>query len=266
MVQIMRPNALKALWGRGGSALNGWILLPTSFSAEILARQGFDSITVDMQHGLMGYETAVSTLQAISISGATPVVRVPWNEPGILMRMCDAGADAIICPMVNTRAECETFVGACRYPPMGYRSFGPTRARIFNGSDYVENANKHVITFAMIETAQALSNLDEILATPGLDAIYVGPADLSQSLGGHERLDYTEPRLVEALLTIRDAAKRHGIVAGLHTGSAEYARHSMQLGFQFVTVQSDAAWLEAGAAQVVAAVRSDAHSREASPY
>ncbi len=248
----MRPNALKALWQQGGAALNGWLQIPSAFTAEIMAHQGFDSITIDMQHGLMGYETAVSMLQAISTTDVTPVVRVPWNEPGAIMRMCDAGAYAIICPMVNSRAEAESFVAACRFPPKGIRSYGPVRARLYGGNDYVENADDLVATIAMIETAEALAAVEEIAATPGLDALYIGPADLSISMGGEDRADYTEPRLIEALNTVLASAQRHGVAVGLHCATPEYARKAVGMGFQFVTPNADATYLENAARATVA--------------
>lgn len=254
----MRINALKALWQQGGAALNGWLQIPSAFTAEIMAHQGFDSITIDMQHGLMGYETAVAMLQAISTTDVTPVVRVPWNDPAITMRMCDAGAYAIICPMVNSRAEAEAFVAACRFPPQGIRSYGPVRARLYGGSDYVENANQLVATIAMIETAEALAAVDEIAATPGLDALYVGPADLSISLGGAERADYTEPQLIEALHAVLASAQRYGIAAGLHCATPEYARKAVGMGFQFVTPSADASYLEESARATVARFQSAA--------
>ncbi len=247
----MRPNALKALWQQGGAALNGWLQIPSPFTAELMARQGFDSITIDMQHGLMGYETAVAMLQAISTTDATPVVRVPWNDPAQIMRMCDAGAYAIICPMVNSRAEAEAFVAACRYPPLGIRSYGPVRARLYGGSDYVEHANQLVAAIAMIETAEALAAVEEIASTPGLDGLYIGPADLSISLGGTERADYTEPMLVEALHTVLASAQRHGVMAGLHCATPEYARKAVGMGFQFVSPNADASYLESTARAMV---------------
>ncbi len=251
----MRPNALKALWQQGGAALNGWLQIPSAFTAELMARQGFDSITIDMQHGLMGYETAVAMLQAISTTDATPVVRVPWNDPAQIMRMCDAGAYAIICPMVNSRAEAEAFVAACRYPPQGIRSYGPVRARLYGGSDYVEHANQLVAAIAMIETAEALAAVEEIAATPGMDGLYIGPADLSISLGGTERADYTEPMLVKALHTVLASAQRHGVIAGLHCATPEYARKAVGMGFQFVSPNADASYLEATARAMVTRFR-----------
>lgn len=247
----MRPNLLRERWQQGGAVLNGWLTLAGAFSAELMAHQGFDALTVDMQHGLMGYDSALAMLQAISTSNTMPVVRVPWNDPAAAMRMADAGAAAIICPLVNSRAECERFVGALRYPPAGYRSYGPTRARLYAGDDYLEAANNWLVTIAMIETAQALDALDEIAATPGLDALYVGPADLSLSLGGTQRTDYTDPFLLGKLEQIVAAARRHGVVAGLHCATPAYAARAVAMGFGFVTAATDSSLLEQGARQVV---------------
>lgn len=186
-------------------------------------------------------------LQAIGTTVTIPLARVPWNEPGIIMKMLDAGCYGIICPMVNTRDEAERFVGACRYPPLGYRSYGPTRVALYVGADYAPNANSTVITMAMIETATALHNLDAILSVPGLDAIYVGPADLSQSLGLQPQVDSTEPQLLAAIDTILAATCKHGVVAGMHTNSVAYAQQMIARGFRFVMVMSDARLLATGA-------------------
>ena len=137
----MRENRLKTMWKRGETAVNGWLSIPTAFTAEVMAHQGFDSLTVDMQHGVVDYQTAVSMFQGISTTGVMPLARVPWNDPAYLMKILDAGAYGVICPMINTRAQAEALVAACKYPPRGYRSFGPVRASIYAGSDYVEHAN-----------------------------------------------------------------------------------------------------------------------------
>lgn len=262
----MRSNRLRTLWEQDQAVANGWLMIPSSFTAELLALKGYDSLTLDMQHGIMGYETAVSMLQAISTTNTVPIVRVPWNEPGAIMRACDAGAYGVICPMINTRAQCEAFVGACRYPPGGYRSYGPVRARIYAGDDYVQNANNTLVTFAMIETAEAVANLDGILSVPGLDAIYVGPADLSQSLGGSQKSDYTDPELVAVLENILAATRRHNIVAGIHCASSLYARHAVEMGFRFVTLNSDVAYLESGAADALHAFRDTSAAPRSGPY
>jgi 4-hydroxy-2-oxoheptanedioate aldolase len=239
----MRRNRVRDLWRAGDAVINGWLGIDSAYSAELMAHQGFDSLTIDMQHGLIGYQTAVTMLQAISTTDTVPLARVPWNEPGVIMKMLDAGAYGIICPMINSRAEAEAFVGACRYPPAGYRSYGPKRVSLYAGADYPQRANDTVLTIGMIETAAAVENLDAILSTPGLDGIYIGPADLSQSFGGQERTDLTDPELVTILDKILAGAKRHGVAAGIHTGSPAYALQMIEKGIQFVTIQSDADFL-----------------------
>src|ERR1700722_491824 len=179
----MRESALQSLMSKDLPALNGWLCLPASFSAEIMAGQGWDSLTIDLQHGLIDYQVAVGMLQAISSGRATPLVRVPWLDPAIIMKVLDAGAYGVICPLINSASEARQFVAACHYPPGGTRSCGPIRASIYAGPDYVANANRTIITMAMIETRAGLDNLDSILSVEGLDAIYVGPADLSIALG-----------------------------------------------------------------------------------
>jgi len=251
----VRENRLKTIWKRGETVVNGWLAIPTGFSAEVLAHQGFDSLTVDMQHGVVDYQTAVSMLQGISTTGVVPLARVPWNDPARLMKILDAGAYGVICPMINTRAQAEALVAACKYPPLGYRSFGPVRASIYAGSDYAERANEDIVVMPMIETAEALKNLDAILSTPGVDAIYVGPADLSLALGCKPRLDQTDTPVVEAQQQIVEACKRHNVVAGIHNATAAYSLKMIAAGYRFVTLASDTRHLAMKAAEEVAAVR-----------
>ena len=247
----MKKSKLRTILQSGQTALNGWLQIPSAWSAEVMAHQGFDSLTIDMEHGMADFQVALTMLQAISTTEVTPLARVPWNEPGIIMRLLDAGCMGIICPMVNTRAEAERFVGACRYPPQGYRSLGPTRARLAYGMDYPRHANETVLTFAMVETTEALANVDEICATPGLDGIYVGPADLGLSLGSAQRMDSTDPILLEALATILAATQRYGLVAGIHTNSPAYARGVIEQGYRFVTLSSDTRMLGSQARQLL---------------
>ena len=160
----MRPNPLRTLWQSGKAAVNGWLAIPNGFSAEVMANQGWDSLTIDLQHGVVDYPSMVTMLQAISTTPTVPVVRVPWLEPGILMKTLDAGAYGIICPMVNTREDAQRLVAYTHYAPRGTRSFGPVRALLYGGADYPQQANDTIVTFAMIETAQALDNLDAIMS------------------------------------------------------------------------------------------------------
>jgi 4-hydroxy-2-oxoheptanedioate aldolase len=251
----MRANSLKELCQGGGAAINGWLQIPSGFAAEVMASQGWDSVTIDMQHGPVDYQAALGMLQAMSHKSPTPLARVPWNEPGIIMKMLDAGAYGIICPMINTAEQAERFVQACRYPPKGYRSFGPTRAMLYAGADYPAHANDAVLTLAMIETAEAVDNLDAILDTAGLDGVYIGPADLSQSMGGKERVDLTEPRLVAVLDRILDGCKRRGLIPGIRTMDPNYARGCVEKGYQFVTIQSDARLLASACTAAIAVAR-----------
>ncbi|MGH6960081.1 MAG: HpcH/HpaI aldolase family protein, partial [Dongiaceae bacterium] len=252
----MRENTVRRIWSAGGAVVNGWCAIPSAFSAETMAHQGWDSVTVDLQHGVIDYQTAVTMLQAISTTGVIPFARVPWNEPGFIMKVLDAGAYGVICPMINTREEAQALVAACKYFPAGYRSWGPVRASIYAGSDYTPgNANDTILVIPMIETAQAVKNIDDILSVPGIDAVYVGPADLSITLGCTPKLDQTEAPVVEAQQRIYEACKRHNVVAGIHCGGASYALKMIAAGYQFVTLASDGRFLAARAADEVAAVR-----------
>ncbi len=251
----MRENTLKTIWARGEAVVNGWLSIPSSFSAEVMAHQGFDSLTVDMQHGVVDYQVAVTMLQAISTTKAIPLARVPWNDPARLMKILDAGVYGVICPMINTREEAEALVRACKYAPRGYRSWGPVRASIYAGADYGDHANEDIVVMPMIETAQAVGNIDDILSVPGVDAVYVGPSDLSLTMGCKPRLDQTDPPVVEAQLKIVAACKRHGVAAGIHNATAAYALKMIEAGYQFVTLASDSRHMAAKAAEEVAAVR-----------
>ena len=251
----MRPNPLRTLWSEGRSVINGWLTIASGFAAETMAHQGWDSLTIDLQHGIVDYAAAVEMMTAISTTATVPLVRVPWLEPGIIMKTLDAGAYGVICPMISTRAEAEHFVACTRYAPRGTRSFGPVRALLYGGADYAQHANDTIVTFAMIETAAALDNLDDILAVEGLDAIYIGPSDLSLALGCTPTFDDLDPKAAEAVDHILARAQAHGVVAGIHNGSPEAALRRIAKGFQFVTVSSDARLMAAGAQQVMARMR-----------
>jgi len=250
----MRENRLRTLWKEGKAAVNGWLAIPNGFSAESMAHQGWDALTIDLQHGLIDYQAMVQMLQAISTTDTVPVVRVPWLEPGILMKTLDAGAYGVICPMVNTREDAQKLVAWTHYAPRGVRSFGPVRALLYSGPDYPQQANDTIVTFAMIETAQALDNLDAIMSVEGLDAVYIGPSDLSLALGCKPTFDDVDPPVAQAIDHILERAKAHGLVAGIHNGAPPAALARIAKGFQFVTVSSDARLMAAGAQQIVGAM------------
>ena len=251
----MRSNPLRDLWAADRAAVNGWLAIPNSFSAETMAHQGWDSLTIDMQHGLIDYQAMVTMLQAISTTPVAPVVRVPWLDPGVLMKTLDAGAYGVICPMINRREDAQKLVAYTHYAPRGTRSFGPVRALLYGGADYPEKANDTIVAFAMIETAEALDNLDAILSVEGLDAIYIGPSDLSLSLGCKPSFDDVDPKAAQAIDYVLERAQAHGVIAGIHNGAPEVALARVQKGFRFVTVGSDSRLMAAGAKQAVDAMR-----------
>ena len=252
----MRENTLKAIWARGDAVVNGWLSIPSAFSAEIMAHQGFDSLTVDMQHGVVDYQTAVTMLQAVSTTSTIPLARVTWNDPALLMKILDAGVFGVICPMVSTPAQAEAMVKACKYPPQGYRSWGPGARLHLCGRRLRRPCQRTtLLVMPMIETAEALENLDAILQVPGIDAVYVGPSDLSLAMGYRPSLDQEEPAVVEALRRIVATCKKYGVIAGLHNNTPQYALKMIQEGFQFVTIASESRFMAAKAAEEVAVMR-----------
>jgi 4-hydroxy-2-oxoheptanedioate aldolase len=242
----MRVNRLREIWASGKPATNVWLGLPSMLAAESIAHQGWDSATVDMQHGHIDFAAMVAMLTAISTTATVPLVRVPWNQPGDVMRALDAGAYGVICPNVDTREQCERFVGACRYAPIGYRSVGPRRAVLYGGSDYLAKANETVLAAVQVESALALKNVAEIAAVKSLDMIYVGPNDLALSLGRDMRVGAADPVVSEAIDKILAAAKAAGIKAGIYCRNADDAKAMLARGFDFVTVTSDDALLATG--------------------
>ena len=263
----MRKNKLKEIFKQNKSVINGWLQIPSSFSAEVMAHQGWDSLTIDMQHGVIDYPNALQMLQAISSTDTVPMARVNWNEPGQIMKILDAGAYGVICPMVSNREQAEKFVQACQYPPRGYRSFGPIRGLIYGGSDYADHANNEILKLAMIETKEALENLDKIMSTPGLDGIYIGPADLSLAIGELPGFDKPEGSpTYEQITNILKHAKKNNIVAGIHNGTPEYAQKMIDIGFQFVSVGSDQKSMSAGAKEIVSKLKNVKSKEESKAY
>lgn len=254
----MKPNKLLPMLKNDETVLNGWLHIPNTWSAEVMAHAGWDSVLVDMQHGMHSMESAIQLVQVISATEAVPLVRVNWNEPGSIMRLLDAGAYGIICPMVNTRAECEAFVGACLYPPQGYRSLGPTRARLVLGADYADQANDELLIIAMVETKEALDNVAEIASVHGLSMIFVGTSDLRLSLLASGVSEAEIDRVVEeALETILETCQKNNIYAGLFTMNPDMAKSMIAKGFRFVTVKSDTFLLSEYARQIVQETRGE---------
>lgn len=254
----MIKNKLKEIWSEGRPVLNGWLSIGNPFTAEIMAAQGYDSVSIDVQHGALDYSSVLPMFQSMRASGVVPMARVPWLEPGIIMKVLDAGAYGVICPMINTAEEAARFVSYVRYPPYGQRSFGPTRANFSAGANYAAEANGEILAFAMIETRQGMDNLEAIVSTPGLDGIYVGPADLSFSMSEGRlspAFDREEPEMIEALKKIVAACEAAGLRAALHCGTPDYAARAIEWGFRMTTVSGDTRLLAAAASASVGRFR-----------
>ncbi len=248
----MKPNLLKRSWSDGVSTVNGWLAIGNAFTAEIMAEQGYDSLTIDIQHGFLDYADTKGMLQAIRASLKTPLVRVPWLEPGIIMKCLDAGVHGVICPMINTPEQAAALVDAMRYPPLGNRSFGPTRANFSAGPGYFEGANENILAIAMIETDEGVRNVEAIARVPGIDALYIGPGDLALGISRGRLLpglDREEEEARDAIDRIREAARAAGIFSGIHCGAPEYAAQAIDWGFDMVTISSDVRLLVAAAAE-----------------
>ena len=243
----MRPNKIKQMWADGKSATLGWLSISHGFTAEVMARQGFDALCVDLQHGTSELNDVLPMLQAISQTDTTPIVRVAWNDPAAIMKALDLGAYGIIVPLVNTAEEAAKAVAACRYMPVGMRSSGPVRAVQYGGADYAAHANDEIIIMAMIETQEGIANLDAICATPGLDAVYIGPADLSYALGLAPRADNPDATHLATCDKILETAHKHGIKAVMHCAGAEFAAGALKRGFDMVMLTSDLNCMVAGA-------------------
>ena len=240
----MRNNHVLRAWRDNRQTIGAWMSIDSGYTAETLAHAGFDWLCLDMQHGVLDYADAKKMLTAISTTDTIPLVRVPWNEPCEIMKVLDAGAYGVVVPLVNNREEAERAVSACRYPPQGIRSYGPNRATLYSGPGYARDANQEIACIVMIETAEALENLDDIMSTPGVDAVYIGPNDLAYALGLKPSGDNDDPLHVETVTRILETAKKHGIAAGIQTGSVEFTRRYLEQGFHMVTLGSDRGWME----------------------
>lgn len=260
MSEIMN-NLIKEKIKEKKFLLNGWIQIPSSFSTEIMAHQEWDSLTIDMQHGMVSFDQVLSMLQAISGTNTLPLARVSSNDPASIMKLLDCGIAGIICPLVNTKKEAQQFVSSCLYPPQGTRSFGPLRAMMVSGSKYLSEANINIAKIVMIETKQALENLNDILSVEGVDGIYIGPNDLGISLGAPLSVD-TKNKLrsneipvseetENAISKILKVASEKNLITGIHSSSPEMSTKMIKAGFNFVTSVSDERLLAAGSQSII---------------
>ncbi len=249
--------SLRSLFAGPAPVAMAWLTSPDPLIAEAISRAGFDVVALDMQHGAIDAGEALRLLQVIGGAGLPAVVRVPWNEPAAIMKALDLGAWGVIAPMLEGPDDVRDLVASCLFPPRGRRSYGPTRGHALLGAAYGARANEEVVPIAMIETRAALDGLDAILQVPGLGAVFVGPADLSQALGGPPGADFESGPVAEALVHVAARCAAHGVPAGLYTRAPAYARRMLELGFRFVVAGSPLQYVEQGAEAVLAELRAD---------
>lgn len=239
----MRVNTAKRKLQEGEATIGTWLATGSPLAAEMLAHQGFDWLNVDMEHNAIDLQTTQSLFQAIATTDTIPFARVPWNDPQIIKRVLDIGAYGVVVPTVETVDQAEQAVGACRYPPDGYRGMGTIRGRLYGGDDYAEQANKEICVVLMLETKQAVDNADEILKVPGIDAVFIGPNDLAASMGLPLGLDNAHPDHVAAVESIRRSCENAGVPSGIHCASAGSVNQRIGEGFQWIALSSDAGFM-----------------------
>lgn len=249
---------LRSRLATGEPFLFTWMSVPSAILAGQAARLPFDGVCLDMQHGMIGFTDAVPMIAAINANGRPAMVRTLWNDPAIPGQALDAGACAVIAPMVNTRAQAELLVKAAKYPPIGGRSWGGYTALQASGltpGEYLREANRMTMVFAMVETVEALNNVEEIAATPGLDGLFVGPSDLSITLSNGAGIEKTGPKTLAAMERIERAARKNGIVAGAFGGSADVIRTYLGLGYTFIVAAVEVDLMQMGAAALMKSIK-----------
>ncbi len=247
-------GALKGRLDAGDVIYSGWIASSEAANGATKVAAGFDAVTVDMQHGVAGIESMNQAVTAIGHAGGAPLVRIPLFDAGLAGRALDSGAQGIIAPMINSVAEAEWLVRAVKFPPLGERSWGPARACALYGmtlDEMLAGANDWIMTIAMIETQMAMDAMDGIMTTPGIDAVFVGPSDLSISLANGARLDPGGAETLKACETIADTARRHGVHAAIFALSPTLARTYRDMGFSLIVPGSDQTILKHGAQSIL---------------
>jgi len=253
----MKKNFARHKLSAGQPSLGTWLTLPGTIPATFLSRAGFDWLTVELEHSPTTFENAAACFAIIAASGVVPLVRVPINSTENVKRVLDTGAWGVIVPMVNTRAEAEAVVAASRFPPIGRRSIGGQLHATNFGTDaatYYRQANEEILVVVMIETPESVKNLDDILSVPGIDAAFIGPNDLHNSLGLPPAFESEDPRFVHALERVLESSRKHGIAPGIHVADPEMAKRRLAQGFQFIAVASETGFMLAKTAEVAKAL------------
>ena len=249
----MRTNPVKKKLRAGEPTFGTWLSLGDLYATRVMARAGFDWMCIDVQHGVVDYRDMLQMLQAVAVTDVPAMVRVPWNDPGWIMKALDAGAAGVIVPTVNTPEEAKVAVGACRYPPDGYRSWGPTRVALGVPDYSPKLANRSVICAVMVETVSAIDRLEEIVAVEGVDAVFIGPSDFAVSMGLPPRSD--EPEHRRRLEAVPAICQSHDVVAGIACGSGELLEQWRHAGYTMLAAPSDMVLLRRAAAEILQTAR-----------
>ncbi len=251
----MNPNRVKWMLKKGEVTFGTWLGIGNPDVAEILANVGFDWLVFDTEHAPLSIETVEAMIQATSGTNIVPIVRVGGNDMILIKRALDIGAYGLIIPLINNRQDAKNAVAYARYPPRGVRGAGPRRASLYGMrmKEYFDWADKEILTIVQVETAEAVKNIEEIITVDGVDAFFIGPNDLTTSLG--IRGDQNNPKFTEALDRVLEAGRKHGIPAGIMTFTIEQARIALERGFKFVNLSVDFRHLIQGAKDMLDAVR-----------
>lgn len=250
----MRKNLTKEKLRKGEVTIGTWMAISDSLSAEVLANLGFDWLTVDMEHNPFDFGDLKAILQAISTTNVTPFVRVPWNDPAIIKRVLDTAAYGVVVPNVKTGEEAKRAVAACRYPPVGMRGVGGTRTRLYGGPDYYQKANEEISVHLMIEDVQAIKNAEEIISTPGVDAIFIGPNDLAFSMGIPGGYDNKHPDHIAACKHVLATCKKYNVPCGIHVSGWEEANRRIVEGYTWLPIVNDVRFMQAAASEALAKI------------
>lgn len=254
----MRPNRVLQQLRSGQPSLGAWLSLGSITAARLMARAGFDWLTVDMEHSLVGIETATHMFASIADGGCTALARVPGNRHDHMKRVLDNGAMGVVVPMVNSREEAEAAVAACRYPPHGTRSVGGTAHALNFGTtadDYYAHADREILVCLQCEHRLAVERADEIFSVPGIDAIFVGPFDLAASYRGPNGEPPSDSLIASVMDKVLSACKKHEVPAGVHCFDAPNVQLRIEQGWQFLGIASDLAMLLDGAEAVLKPIR-----------
>ncbi|HVY20938.1 MAG TPA: aldolase/citrate lyase family protein [Bauldia sp.] len=242
----------------GETIVAGWCGMPEPLVAESVARAGFEAVVLEVQHGLHDIGSVMRGIAAVNFGGAPAIVRVPVGDNATASRVLDMGAEGVIAPMINTAAEARALAAATKYPPLGERSWGPNRVLAMRGTEpqqHLTTDNAVSVTFGMIETRRALDALEEIASVDGIDGLFVGPSDLSVTLSDGARIAPLDPNLDPHLRRIADAALKRGKFPGIYAATPDRARHFRDLGFRFIAMGADHAYLANGAKAMLSAYR-----------